>query len=543
MKISIAFYLVFFLFGAFCVNGQTVGTIINSADSWQGYTLLSPLSDSTTYLIDNCGQVINTWEANYAPGNNAFLDQNGNLFRAGENINPSISNGGAGGVIEKFDWDNNLLWSYVLSDSLQRLHHDFELLPNGNLLAITWEKKDSMSSIQAGRNPALLTQGEIWIDKVIEIQPSGINSGIVVWEWSAWDHLVQDFDNTKDNFGDISNSPRKLNINAGRSIKDWMHCNALDYNADKDMIALSCPEMNEIYFIDHSVTTIEASGSSGGNYGFGGDFLWRWGNSQIYGQGVMSDQELFYQHDVSWIPSGMQDAGKLMLFNNRLDSSTRSAVYVIAPDTTVTGEYALNAGLFGPANASWSYDLPPGLSSNILSGAQRLPNGNTLICSGRNGRYIEINELDTIVWKYVLPVTFGAIIEQGNTDQSQFLFNSKRYSEDFSGFIGKNLTPGPKIEINPINNCTVYNNEVRIKENNQLGFELYPNPANQSITVISDLKIVEISLLDMQGRIVYKDSNLLKNKLSVDIQKFHKGVYLVIIETASNLFTKRLIVD
>ena len=60
-----------------------------------------------------------------------------------------------------------------------------------------------------------------------------------------------------------------------------MHCNGLDYNSALDQIALSCRGMNEVYIIDHSTTTEEAVGHTGGNAGKGGDILYRWGNPSV----------------------------------------------------------------------------------------------------------------------------------------------------------------------------------------------------------------------------------------------------------------------
>ena len=59
---------------------------------------------------------------------------------------------------------------------------------------------------------------------------------------------------------------------------DWLHTNGIDYNAEYDLIVLSVPRMNELWVIDHSTTTEEALGSTGGRWGKGGDLLWRWGN-------------------------------------------------------------------------------------------------------------------------------------------------------------------------------------------------------------------------------------------------------------------------
>ena len=143
-----------------------------------------------------------------------------------------------------------------------------------------------------------------------------------MWQWNAWDHLIQDYDASVDNYGVVADHPELLDINfigatgnqAGRA--DWMHCNGIDYNAVLDQIVLSCKNMNEIYIIDHSTTTAEAAGHTGGNSGKGGDLLYRWGNPQAYDSGLSSDQQLFGQHDVQWIEEGRAGAGDLLLFNN-----------------------------------------------------------------------------------------------------------------------------------------------------------------------------------------------------------------------------------
>ena len=74
--------------------------------------------------------------------------------------------------------------------------------------------------------------------------------------------------------------------------------------------------MNEIYIIDHSTTTLEASEHSGGNSGMGGDILYRWGNPEAYRAGTNNDQKLFGQHDVQWIESNRPNSGELIVFNN-----------------------------------------------------------------------------------------------------------------------------------------------------------------------------------------------------------------------------------
>ena len=101
----------------------------------------------------------------------------------------------------------------------------------------------------------------------MEIAQNG-SGGQIVWEWHIWDHLIQDHDSSKDNFGVISNHPELIDINMisatgggppGMNSGDWFHINGIDYNADLDQIAFSSRHASEVYIIDHSTTTSEAA--------------------------------------------------------------------------------------------------------------------------------------------------------------------------------------------------------------------------------------------------------------------------------------------
>jgi len=139
-----------------------------------------------------------------------------------------------------------------------------------------------------------------------------------------------------------------------------------------------------------------------------GAILYRWGNPQVYRAGDASDQKLFAQHDATWIEPGLVGAGNIMVFNNGQGRSDGrySSVDVVVPPVDESGHYTLiSDSAYGPKAADWIYtdgNKPDFFSQNI-SGAQRLPNGNTLICSGDVGTIFEISPDKEIVWKYVHP--------------------------------------------------------------------------------------------------------------------------------------------
>src|SRR5213078_1927187 len=121
--------------------------------------------------------------------------------------------------------------------------------------------------------------------------------------WRVWDHLIQDADKEKKNFGDVAKHPERIDINfnagggKGGGNQDWTHTNALSYRADLDQIMMSVPSLNEVWIIDHSTTTAEAASHKGGKSGKGGDLLYRWGNPRAYAAGTRKDQTLFAQHN------------------------------------------------------------------------------------------------------------------------------------------------------------------------------------------------------------------------------------------------------
>jgi hypothetical protein len=319
----------------------------------------------------------------------------------GQGGNGSIQAAGAGGLLERFDWDGNKTWEFAYDSPTHLAHHDFEVMPNGNILLIAWELKAEAEATQAGRDPNLPGPGFLYPDHIVEVLPDLINGGgTVVWEWHVWDHLVQEFDITKDNWHGptgVEDHPELIDVNyvstadvGAGDAQDWTHANGIDYNAELDQIVLSVREFSEFWIIDHSTTTAEAAGHTGGDSGRGGDLLYRWGNPQAYDRGDADDRILYYQHDPQWIPDGLPGAGNITVFNNGFGQpgTDQSHAVEMTPPVDVNGNYPIDAGQpFGPAAATWTYTAPVGDFSAIISGAQRLPNGNTLVDYGVKGTF------------------------------------------------------------------------------------------------------------------------------------------------------------
>jgi hypothetical protein len=191
-----------------------------------------------------------------------------------------------------------------------------------------------------------------------------------------------------------------------------MHVNSVDYNTELDQIMLSVHSFHEVWVIDHSTTSEQAASHQGGRSGKGGDLLYRWGNPRAYRNGTRLEQRLFAQHDAHWIPQGLPGAGHMLVFNNgsnRPDGNYSSVDEVVLP-VDAHGNYAREEYLpFGPERAAWSYSAPDKSSffSMLISGAHRLPNGNTFICSGIPGILFEVTPEKEVVWEYHHPNKMG----------------------------------------------------------------------------------------------------------------------------------------
>lgn len=512
-------------------QNRTVGTLLLEDNTHEGYTLFSPISYTDTYLIDNCGQLINSWSSDYVAGMMAYLLEDGDLLRGGRVQNLPFGAGGSSGVIERFSWEGDLEWSYIFVDEKNLYHHDFEVLPNGNILVILWYNANMVEIEGTGVDLQYIDMSRgRWFERIIEVEPIGSDEINIVWEWNVLDHLVQDQDSLKPNYGSVADSPGKLDANfpyRNTNNADWLHFNSIDYNPDLDQILISARNTSEIYIIDHSTTTEEAASDSGGRYGKGGDFLYRWGNPDIYKRGEVGAQKFHEQHDAHWLDVDDPDNQQIMIFNNGLSRPTFYSTVDIVRTGHINGEYFLDSinKNYLPNQLDWTLNsLPPlDFQSPRLSGAQRLPNGNTLVCSGSQYRMIEFNEVGQPVWVYENPVSnFGPNPE--NTTQGQRdLFRAFKYDLDYGAFEGRSLTPGEVLELNPTQDFCMPSSSNEEFPFNQIS--VFPNPASDFLTVeLNDLNNIKFEITKSDGQVVQSHS---LDRPTIDISTLTKGLYYI----------------
>ncbi len=472
-------------------HGIPRGLTINTDGLTEGYILFAVPNSASMYLINRKGEVVHEWKGNYGVMG-AYLGDDGSLVQNVDDPDfPVFAGGGETGRIQKITWVNKILWDFEYANEAFHAHHDFAVMPSGNVLAIAWEAKTVDEVLAAGRKPELTPKAGLWPDKIVEIEPQGIRGGKIVWEWHIWDHLIQDYDPKKANYGNPADHPELLDFNVGRDSlpppitqdsldilhaqgkarrnrtidnggSDVYHVNAIKYNADLDQIAFSSPGLSEILIIDHSTTTKEAAGHKGGRRGKGGDFLYRWGNAENYHRGDSTDRKLFRQHDIRWIEKGKPGAGNLLVFNNDIpqkDSMNYSAIHEITPPIDEKGTYLLEKGkAFGPEEPIWTYLASDSTSfySNFISGAHRMANGNTFINEGAKGRYFEVIKEGKIVWEYLNP--YRGEISKPNGDPISPMpmaysgFRATFIPADHPAFANRKLeaiNPQPKVFVVP----------------------------------------------------------------------------------------------
>ena len=558
--------------------------------TYPGYTLFG--TRGVTYLIDFEGHVIHTWNIGTNPrftGDGVLLDAVGG--------NPSNQN-----TWKELDWAGNTVWQYSESRSNYHGHHDFTKIYNPKLgdstfLYIANKDLTAQQCLDAGCDPQYNYTGS-QMDAIVEVN----RQGTVIWEWWFFDHVVQDMFPAKSTYGIIANTPGRINLNIrGNHVKsDWLHCNSLDYNETLDLVVVNSVH-GEFYVIDHGNTFIanQPANSIALAATSAGDFKYRFGDPAKYNQGdppsvldnwekaTAGNKQLGGSHDIQWIRSGLQGAGNFMVFDNAqnlFELTPQSYILEINPYLNAAG--VITGQFVNPPDAGynivgspdpnlmkenknvskqivWKYSSKNNTSfySTIGSSAQRLPNGNTLVCAMNDGHFFEIHPSDTtVVWEYTNPMTRDGIkkIKVDNYPTYNGVFRAYRYAATDPGLAGHDLTPGATMTGDPPSYWTpgsltdVKEPAVAQPSGNILD-QNHPNPFNYSTTIdfgIEQPAMVTLVIYDLAGNqvkmLVHQDYSAGKFSQTWDGKNDHgmqvpSGMYIYILIADGQQLAKNLI--
>ena len=352
---------------------------------YKGYTLYSPMYGNYAWLIDMNGNIVHNWEMKIPTSNHCRFTPQGTLFWHGRGPDANQELQSNGTELVEVDWNGKELWRY--DDDY--LNHDFVILENGNILLLRYcdIPKDIQKKIKGGV-PGTEINGKIYGISIHEIN----RKKEIVWEWYNYDHL------DPENDVECPLDPRMV----------WGYANAIAAFPNGDPI-ISIRHLNTIARIDRK----------------SGKITWRWGPEYLVG----------HQHCVTVLENG-----NVMLFDNGLHRK-----YLKDGDPLEAGT-AFEASRILEVNpktdkVEWEWIDPKHLIySNICGSAQRLPNGNTLICESKKGIFYELAYNKDIIWKYQSPFVIKRPAYFG-WSLSKIVFQAHRYGEDFEGFKGKNLDP------------------------------------------------------------------------------------------------------
>jgi hypothetical protein len=282
-------------------------------------------------------------------------------------------------AIGELDWDGRVVWQWGTEapGGAARQHHDLHRLPNGDTLILA-----NLEHPISGFSLPTITD-----DAIYQVSPRGET----VWKWVASEHLEE--------FGFTA---RELQLVKATKNPDYLHINAMtplgpnkwftqgDQRFDPQNILLSSRNANFVVIVEKKT----------------GRIVWRLGTDYP----ARSQQKLprpvdqiVGQHNPHLIAPGLPGEGNLLLFDNQGEGG-----YPPAEMQTTGGSRVLE---IDPVKKEivWAYtgldsDRPAyTFYSSYISNAERLPNGNTFINEGMNGRFFQVIPAGEVVWEYINP--------------------------------------------------------------------------------------------------------------------------------------------
>jgi arylsulfotransferase ASST len=393
---------------------EDMGMIEEESRSCEGYTLYR-LSKPGNHaiLINMNGEEVHEWPiagspVKMLPGgsmlgsksvrNAMALSTSQQLNFGGRNILNAIE-------FVQIGWDDQEEWSFSnweddgTGKMMSGQHHDYqrEGNPVGYYAPGQQFVKSGKTLILSRKNKVVpeISTLELEVDVIYEVDWNGNLTG---FEWDASDHFNEmGFDESAREA--IYNG---LTYNEAQGYIDWLHVNSMsllgqnhwydethDERFNPENIIISSRNANFIAIISR-VT---------------GNITWRVGPDFSKGTPEYNLGQFVGQHHAHMIPSGLPGEGNILVFDN----GGRSGYGGPTLYPRYRRQYS-RVIEFNPVTLEivWQYGAESGKEmffSRDISSAQRLPNGNTLITDGANGRIFEVTPDKDIVWKFVSPIT------------------------------------------------------------------------------------------------------------------------------------------
>jgi hypothetical protein len=398
------------------LNVYPMGTTIYYPEKcWNGYTIFQTAmhsADAGAVLIDMNGNVVNLWQ--HLDGFPNKMLPGGCVMGSTGMRDPKFGYQDMLDLVQ-VDWSGNIVWRFnhynLIKDAdkkaewMARQHHDYQLAGN----PVGYYVPGSEPSLDKGNLIILchknltcpaISDKLLLDDTIIEVT----REGEIVWEWKCSDHFEEmGFDESAKNA--LARNPDIVKSAAGGA-GDWMHVNSVsllgpnkwydagDVRFHPDNIILDGRQTNIILIIDKKT----------------GKIVWQIGPDYTTTPELRRLGQIIGQHHAHMIPRGLPGEGNILVFDNG-----GAAGYGVPNPGSLTGvDYALRDYSrvleFEPANLKIVWQYSPrearlahsaGLYSFFVSSAQRLPNGNTLINEGANGRIFEVTAEHETVWEYI----------------------------------------------------------------------------------------------------------------------------------------------
>ncbi|HEX6998051.1 MAG TPA: aryl-sulfate sulfotransferase [Gammaproteobacteria bacterium] len=379
-------------------------TIYDPAQAWNGYTVLSLLGTRAVVVIDMNGREVKRWEDyNDSAGGPARILPGGNVIAAAgarpphQEATELVQRDFAGNVVWRFDRnqrietdDGQTIWS-------ARQHHDWQ---RGDFPAGYYSP--AFTPAATGAATLLLTHTSHKVprvtdvpledDRLIEVSPDGE----ILWEWTAGEHI--DELGFADDAREVIRAARGMSPRLGAF--DWLHINSATYVGPNRWF-----DAGDARFAPENVVVSSRQASIIAIIERSGKVAWRIGPDFRASEALRAIGQIIGPHHPHIIPKGLPGAGNLLVFDNG-GSSGYGFAGPMAPDGVGAFARAYSRVLeIDPVSLElvWSYVARNQFFSTNISGAQRLPNGNTLITEGAPGRVFEVTSDGRIVWEYLVP--------------------------------------------------------------------------------------------------------------------------------------------